>query len=75
MFTQTHCLGEVHQMPHVSTQIICKVEANYSSYGAKREGAHQVDRVEVDGRWTLLAGGESFPEEVLTGGFAVTLRQ
>lgn len=34
-----------------------------------------MDRVEVDGRWTLLAGGESFPEEVLTGGFAVTLRQ
>lgn len=23
----------------------------------------------------LLAGGESFPEEVFTGGFAVTLRQ
>lgn len=37
-------------------------------------GGDRQERARVGIR-ALLAGGESFPEEVFTGGFAVTLRQ
>lgn len=45
--------------------MVCPAEFYYSSRGAQSGGCLGF----------LLAGGESFPEEVFTGGFAVALGQ
>lgn len=48
--------------------MIFTAEVYYSSCGAGAGGGAISEQA-------LLAGGESFPEEVFTGGFAVALRQ
>lgn len=53
--------------------MICIAEVYHSLCRAGTEGVPEAGGAEWGFFGALLAGGESFPEEVFTGSFAVTL--